>query len=159
VVIPSSVVDHAYLAGIVDGEGCIIIRHQGGRKGTANGYALELNITNTDEALMIWLLDTFGGLCRWKVKKGLTGLMKRPSWVWWVSGKNAGAVLQVILPYLRVKRAQADLGLRFLSHGKGRCVLTGRGARLDPKFLAERATMKTHMQLLKAPRVATGSGQ
>ena len=51
------VTDLAYLAGIVDGEGCITITEN--MKGGRNYYRLVLDITNTSYDLMQWLEDTF----------------------------------------------------------------------------------------------------
>ena len=53
----------AYLAGIIDGEGCFFI----GKSKTSRPYGCGfhfyavLRITNTDEGLILWLEKTFGG--------------------------------------------------------------------------------------------------
>lgn len=154
--LPSAVADLAYMAGIIDGEGCIRIQLARGKGGRANGHTLEMNVANTDEGLMVWILDTFGGLCRVKMHGRITGLMRRPCWVWWITGKHVGMVLEAVLPYLRVKRAQADLAMRFLAHEGGRQFVKGRRPRLHPDFVAEREAMKVQMHLLKQPAAAQG---
>jgi len=98
--------DLAYLAGIIDGEGCISVSEnpRNGRK----YYRLILDVTNTNDILMQWLEDTFGGIVRTNYaraenRSNLHG--------WTVSGKQCQELLAMVLPYLIIKKAQAELAL------------------------------------------------
>ena len=52
----------AYLAGIIDGEGTIVIAKGKIRKGRINHpYSLRLVVMNTDIRLIEWLKENFGG--------------------------------------------------------------------------------------------------
>lgn len=107
--------DLAYIAGIVDGEGYIGIKtshHERGRR----GYRLCVTVTNTDLWLMNHLKFAIGG--------GLVMLHKTPvsrqqCWQWQISDKKAGEFLKLILPYLHLKRPQAELAIKFQA-AKGR---------------------------------------
>lgn len=93
-----------YVAGLFDGEGCIVIydRGYGGRP------QLRATITNTHEGVIDWLRE--------RVARGtvITKHYTKPeqahfkdSYTWQVYGQNAVFFLRQILPYLVVKRARA----------------------------------------------------
>ena len=97
----------SYLAGIVDGEGSIYIRSQ--RDRWLLGYPV-LNISNTNPRLMEWIKSRFGGSLA-AIKPSASTFRKRVllhlSW----TGKRMEPVLEGILPYLIIKRDQAELAL------------------------------------------------
>lgn len=97
----------AYLAGIVDGEGCFYFgKVKQGRYGNGTQWHCHLSVTNTDKRLINWLNDLFGGNSerryRWTSKKTFC----RPIYKWQASGKMLDYICPVILPYLIVKRDQ-----------------------------------------------------
>ena len=112
----------AYTAGIVDGEGCIAIRHQ--RKQTKSGhtmtYAILVHVDNTNEWLMRWLQFNFGGQIT--LNKG-TG-NRRDWFTWRIYTRQAAIFLKLILPYLKIKRPQAELALQYQGHQR---FLSGKG--------------------------------
>jgi hypothetical protein len=55
------------------------------------------------------LAATFGGKIGREKRQDAS---RRPLFVWHVSDKKAGEICRILLPYLRVKRAQADLLIR-----------------------------------------------
>jgi hypothetical protein len=99
----------AYVAGLVDGEGSIVIgcSHRANR---LPNHWLQVGITNIDKELIDWLLNTFGG--------HLSDYSHRPRhcWVWRVMGNEAKQFLQSILPYLRIKKKQAEIAIAFQDH-------------------------------------------
>lgn len=99
----------AYMAGLLDAEGCLYI----GRKEKTNGivnYGYGLVITNTYRPLMKWLLDTWGG--RFKQRAIKTGYR----YDWSTTGaKHTLQVLNAINPYLVVKSEQAKLLEEYLN--------------------------------------------
>jgi hypothetical protein len=101
-------IDAAYIAGLFDGEGCVLISTKQ-RFGRAV-FWLEISITNTDKPVLDWILATVGGRMQKKPhnKKG-----NRDLWRWRASSREAAGVLEILLPYLRIKREQARLAIEF----------------------------------------------
>ena len=101
--------DAAYLAGLIDGEGCLYVKpltafprlyHFGG-----------LSVTNTHLATLTWLKERFGGNIRIKARTG----NQIPCGEWSIHGADAiRSLLKRLLPYLRIKKEQAVLLLEFL---------------------------------------------
>ena len=108
-----------YLAGMLDGEGFISVAK--GKKPAPNGngymsaaprYNLIVSITGTNEKLMQWLVENFGG--SWSRDKS-TNPKWKPRCSWRCTGnKNKEIVLLAVLPYLVIKRDQAIIGLEML---------------------------------------------
>ena len=98
--------DLAYVAGIIDGEGCIGIYK------TKYRYYLTVAVHMTDEWMVTWLASLFSGS-----KNTYTHYRKRsnckPEWAWQIQGKRALVFLELILPYLKLKRPQAEIAINF----------------------------------------------
>jgi hypothetical protein len=106
----------AYVAGLFDGEGSIVIRCCAGRTKQRNpSYGLQVGITNTDRELIEWLRGTFGGHISDNSHCPSRG-KQRPCWAWRLVSREAHAFLQVILPYLRTKKPQAVIAIEFQEH-------------------------------------------
>ena len=94
----------AYLAGIVDGEGCISIstsrKHEGCR----------LEVVNTDPRLIEWIHERFGGTIRLRDDRPAH---QKSIWYWFAGVQTAADILLALLPYLVIKRAQATLLLEY----------------------------------------------
>lgn len=95
----------AYLGGLIDGEGTIGAVVRANRSNRA-WVGIRLAIGMVDEPLIRWLGETFGGsvTCR-KTKNP----RHRDCWVWVVSQQKGAAILREALPFLRLKRPQAEL--------------------------------------------------
>jgi len=112
--------DLAYTAGIMDGEGSIgIARHKS--KSCKRGYALELTVqvTSSDEWLCQWLKFGFGGSLSHS-----TNSVGNPMWHWIISARKAMEFLKLIIPYLNLKKPQAELAIKFQEAKKMRPVKT-----------------------------------
>jgi hypothetical protein len=93
-----------YLAGFVDGEGCIsIIRYGAGRV-----HYLRLSVTQLDRRPLDLLRQEYGGSVYRKVRPG-----RRDIFEWVVADSTALSALEDLLPHLIVKRDQAVLGIEF----------------------------------------------
>lgn len=104
----------AYLAGIVDGEGCFYIgRVKQGKYGSGWQWHVMLKITSCDECLILWLESTFGGAkdsrYRWTSKKKFT----RPVYNWQATGEMLDYILSAIEPYLIIKKLHCDVMKRY----------------------------------------------
>ncbi len=100
----------AYTAGIVDGEGSIFIaKHKSPR--CKLGYTLDMKVSvvNTDEWLTLWLESQYGG--RSYPKKLIDG--NKPAFEWIISGSHALDFLEEIVPYLCLKKHQAEIAISF----------------------------------------------
>ena len=103
--------DLAYTAGIIDGEGCILIskaRRQKSRSGYV--YGLTVSVNSTDEWLCQWLKFSFGGSITLKKHYRENESLL---WIWAVRSNQAVAFLKLVLPYLYLKKPQAELAIKF----------------------------------------------
>lgn len=94
----------AYFAGIVDGEGNIRIRHS---YNVRNGqkWQVVMGVSNTNKKLIDWIVSNFGGRVYSRTRKANW----KKSYEWELSCRKASAVLQLIEPYLLLKKEQARL--------------------------------------------------
>jgi hypothetical protein len=103
-------VDCIYLSGILDGEGCITVG--AGKRETCINYNPIVVVQNTSKELIEWLQKTFGGqvyLSKKETKK------TRAAWTWRITKKKRiELLLLAVLPYILVKREQANLLLAFV---------------------------------------------
>jgi sulfite reductase beta subunit-like hemoprotein len=100
-----------YLAGLLDGEGSVIVTRTRGRGSVNDSVSARVIITNTDLPLIEWLLAEVGGSF---VPKKRMKDHHRQAYQWLLGGRNAAAFLLAVIPYLRIKKAQAEAGLRIL---------------------------------------------
>ncbi len=103
--------DLAYIAGLFDGEGTIMIGKlkprpdvYGGRQNFA--YTLRFQITQSIPTVLYWAKDVIGigNVC---VPLGL-GCP-----VYQAGGKTAYEIIKILQPYIRIKKLQAELAIHF----------------------------------------------
>ena len=133
-----------YIAGIVDGEGCISICPVFDKqKSVSTSHALKVIVVNTDRDLITWLVDSVGGsMCGRHVQKATW----RVPYTWTVGGQNAADLLRAIRPWLRIKAAQADVGLALRDLPRHQW----RGRALDPELVEQRGALYMQMRVLNA---------
>ena len=116
-------IDMAYLAGILDGEGCIRVRNV-----VKNKLCLVVTVQQTDEEPLILFKAYFGGSLRRKSKLTTGGLQV---FRYYASRRNAVRLLEQLSPYLIIKKSRAELGIKMssikLSHG-------GKDSRIGEKW-------------------------
>jgi hypothetical protein len=96
-----------YLAGIIDGEGCISLHSRGERD---RGYVTPgLQVGNTDKRLSEWLQQHVVEGHVYENKDGRA--RHRRVWLWAVYGDIARRVIREVEPYLILKGEQARLVL------------------------------------------------
>ena len=108
----------SYMAGIVDGEGCIAIN------GSEHKQQLVVTVANSNEPLIRWIALHFGGHTNINYSENEK---HRNSYCWRLYGHQTEGFLKSILPYLIVKKSQAELVLEFLkilSPAGGRTLVT-----------------------------------
>lgn len=98
-----------YLAGIIDGEGCVSFTRSKSQYSDKYIYRMQLTITNTSNYLLNWLNVKFEGrchVCRSIRRKN----NKRECWDWVISGpRRTTRFLEEMAPYLIIKKDQANL--------------------------------------------------
>jgi|SRR5215831_10702529 len=108
----------AYLAGIIDGEGSIMLQRSGGT------IFVVVKVANTSQGLMAWLTQKTGvGRVQYTSRSHL-GRKDVHHWV--VVGRQALALLHAIDPYLIVKREQANVAFALEAENDAATSLAGR---------------------------------
>lgn len=144
----------AYLAGLVDADGSIVLadRHKNGTH-DAGYYDPRVNIHNTDPVLVEWARDTLGaGLLyhdrtynykpsdehdprrdtnRWKTRYTLV-----------FTNRKARALVHAILPYMVLKRDRAEVLLSYFDH------VLPKGCRLRSDEIAARIELAQELRHL-----------
>lgn len=133
----------AYAAGIIDGEGCIIIG-KGKPKGLRLTYQYSLRVTvgMSVPIAIDWLKNNFGG----SIKYRANGKYK-PIYHWSVLSIQAEGFIKIILPYLKVKRKEAELALEFRNHMNN--YIRRNGRIIDDKEVKIREAYKLKLEELK----------
>jgi hypothetical protein len=104
-----------YVAGIFDGEGCVCLHER--KPDGQSAFFLQVLIYNTSMNLMKWLVGNFGGKFYTRTQ---TNWSQKIQYVWHPSGKkNRESFLLGVLPYLVIKRKQAEIALEFCRLGYG----------------------------------------
>lgn len=94
--------DAAYVAAMIDGEGSISLTQD------RHTLALRVNVANTDLPMLEWIRDMTGvGVINSKTSDAT----RRAIHYWECNGAVGVAVLAVVLPFLRIKRVQAELAI------------------------------------------------
>lgn len=108
----------AYIAGLVDGEGCISVSRthtSESAKGCKRGFAYRssLNITMTNLEILEWIkqITRAGKIC----SKRVNIAKHKAAWSWTVWSIEASELLQQLLPYLHIKKEQAENLIAFQS--------------------------------------------
>jgi hypothetical protein len=149
----------AYVAGIMDGEGCFRIeriRPHGAHK--TPQYRVLVGVQMGDEAVIDAITSRLGitaryvNLQQWSYKKNQP---RRPAYRIQLQSKKAADFIRLILPYLIGKKEQAILCLEFYD-------LISSQQRIKREFgeeeLALRADYHDRVAALKRPVLALGSG-
>lgn len=90
----------AYLAGILEAEGCFSIG-----RGEGNAFYATVSVQMCCRPILQRLMQRFGGtVIAMKVKSG-----HKPKFMWRVKGSYAGDVARAVSPYLTFKTEEADL--------------------------------------------------
>jgi hypothetical protein len=153
----------AYVAGLIDGEGSIVIDVAWCASGSPC-HSLRVSICSTSRLLIDWLLGVYGGSAsndtRSSIKRG-----RRPCWAWRLSAARAQHFLESVYPYLIEKKRQASLAVEFqkqkdrkrASRPLSQQVITEREwyrqeiSRLNLNGKAHRSPAATRLDRTKAP--------
>jgi len=111
----------AYCAGLFDGEGYITIRRwvqQRGKEGTeyryrSMRYELQLGLNQVRPEAVFTIYQALGGRVWWNQRGDGRYAKYSGRWSWDVDSVKGVACLQALLPYLRIKRPEAEVAIAF----------------------------------------------
>ena len=133
-----------YLAGIIDGEGCIYVnrRKASGRRKTP-GYAVKVVVSITSYALVEWFQEN----------AKLTSIHhsqpegnRKEKWTCTWNNSKAEWILNTVLSHLVIKKKQATLGLQLLEHL--RTTPIERGKTVSDDLIQYRESIKKQISIL-----------
>lgn len=121
--------EKAYFAGLFDGEGCIHISvHPPHGEGKNVYHCLQVIISNTDVDIINYLHATFGGYVHLLSPRP----RHRHCYEWVLRSRRARLFLECLLPFLRIKKEQAELAIEFQS------TMRGHSRELSPEIIEVR---------------------
>lgn len=97
---------NAYLAGYTDGDGSIFCRIYIQKPKLIRVYESSLQICSVDENICYFFKDNFTGSVHKRPEKREN---RRPTWLWYVKGKNCLNALKNIEPFLIMKKKSSQL--------------------------------------------------
>lgn len=145
----ANVVETAWLAGLIDGEGCITVNKQrpgsGGRVNVS--YRLYLKITMCHEVTIRRILEITGvGAITTNIPKNPK---RRQSWTWWASNRQAAMIIQEVRPFLVTKAHEADIALEWADAPLAPRGGPGGGKPVPPVLLAAREDIYQRLRAAK----------
>ena len=93
-----------YLAGLIDGEGCFGINRD--KSGRSYHVRLDVGMTLPAKPVLEALRTQYGGVLN-RTRKATDRWAE--AWAWRVFGRELGAVLAEVSPFLNIKRPHAEL--------------------------------------------------
>lgn len=128
--------DLAYIAGLVDGEGHISVLFA-----NSGNYFLHVGITNTNLNVLKWIESILPTGIIYKKQKYAE--RKQGYELRWAKSLVSKEFLTLILPYLKIKREQAELAIEFCD-----IMLNKKQYRLDENSKENLAELKFGISLL-----------
>lgn len=118
--------EKAYIAGVIDSDGCISFRRRN-RKNNQNGHCdIIINIVNTGKILIdyVYSITGIGYITK---KRGEIKTNRKDHYRWNLGSKTAWEFLELIYPYLVLKRKRAKLAISLGKRITKRIGYTNRG--------------------------------
>lgn len=142
----------AYAGGIIDGEGCISMFETSNetsqkqwRKAGDVRYRYKVVVKMVDHEACVLLMELFGGSLYWNPLSKLRGRQRFPQITWAVSERRAAKAIRQLLPYLRVKKKQAEL-LLLMCENVAKYDHAGRGKKVTPEDTVARLELITKVR-------------
>jgi len=125
-------IDLAYLAGIIDGEGCLGIYKIKTKTSTGFYHRGVLKIDNTQKELIDWLINTFKGTHSAATRITPSKKYERDIYTWCVTGDKLLNLCEQILPYLTIKKPNCENMIKFR---KTFLYKIGHNKKIEPELL------------------------
>jgi hypothetical protein len=135
----------AYVAGYLDGEGCFSIWYKKRESIRKKGRIFEcvIRVGCTDKPIIDWLQSSFGGSTSTMSKPGV-GFHRSQAWQWALRSKPVMRdFIKHVLPYLRVKKREAQIMLEYLDTFKEENYISagGKGNRMKDWVFEKRTKL------------------
>ena len=132
----------AYWAGILDGEGCIYFTYNFSKRRNIC-HTLAINIANTFKSILdIGRIDFGIGFVR--KRKNRNEQKWQDVYEWDIKGRSACEFLELLLPYLVIKKEQAELAIYYFKNVKNM-----RGMKADEEQIQWRQEIVNKISQLK----------
>lgn len=134
----------AYVAGLFDGDGCVHVQNE-----MRKDYRLAritASVTNTNVDIIKYLKDCFGGYTKFRqLPSGKT------AGTWGLSCKSAVEFLEQILPFMRIKKEQAELACKLyaISNRRKRTLSRNEKGQFNPVSELDRDEINRLRQKIK----------
>jgi hypothetical protein len=130
--------EKSYWAGFIDGEGSIMITKTFSKDGFHKNptYQLQIAVATTNKKTMQKLQSFANG--GWLTERRFKRINQRNAYYWGLKGDKAMNFLKIILPYLKLKKKQAIVGIEFQKNKNQPNKFGGRIRALNKKELAYR---------------------
>src|SRR5258708_5116461 len=116
--INSDITTKAWMAGFVDGEGCLTVSKQIRKNRPTPQWRPFITIANTNKESLGIFLKRYGGTLRFNKEKreSKSGVKWSDSWTWYCKQTSIKLFCEELLPFLIVKKKQANILLIFIDH-------------------------------------------
>ena len=104
----------AYLAGIIDGEGCFyigLVKH--GKYGNGYQWHSLLKVSSCDLILIEWLEQHFGGKTESRHRYTSKKKFERPTYGWIIRGEMLDHFLPLLYPYFTIKKKHCEVMMEY----------------------------------------------
>jgi hypothetical protein len=105
----------AWAAGFIDGEGCVTIRKYKSPRDANASHMLDIHVVNTNLDALNHLQSIFGVGNVYRLARSDPRYKTRSVWQYVCTSAQAEGVLRSVLPYLIVKKRDAEVALQFAS--------------------------------------------
>mgnify|MGYP001597959611 CR=1 FL=1 len=113
VAVPYKAEHLAYLAGIIDGEGCFWIGKLKQKERPLPQWRGLLKIDNTDKKLFEWIDQYFGGTSSARTRSTSSRKFEREIHTWTFTGDRLMNICEQVLPYLVIKKEHCENMIKF----------------------------------------------
>lgn len=136
----------SYIAGFFDGEGSINISARK-RKHFSLSHTLVISIGQKDGKTLDWIKDNLGG--------NIHQVKRDNSFMWYCSNRKAEKFLRQIYPYLKYKKPQAELALKFYDDRELKQITPILQIELDRRESIRQELKSLHKTIIKSQYVGS----
>jgi len=101
-----------YLAGIIDGEGSLVISKHRSNNNRGYNYQVTMSISNCDKRLLDWVQEKFGGRVCVYLYSQMPKNSKRDAYRWVCEGERLTHICECIYPFSIIKKEQIEIVLK-----------------------------------------------
>ena len=101
-----------YLAGIIDGEGGLIISKHTSNNNRGYNYQVRLEVSNTDKRLLDWIFNIYGGRVVAYSATQTPKNSRKAVYRWVCEGERLTHIAELIHPFSVIKKEEIDIVLQ-----------------------------------------------